>query len=135
MLRRRRQQRLVPRWGDCARLPPYPASIGHQSCGESTGAHLQVVHAALDKPRSFSIKGASADIVTETDKLSEEAVLKVRAVLEGGCAEATAPHHRALSQVSLMRHVLQVLRQRYPDHAVLGEEGGVVGNTESDYLW
>ena len=29
----------------------------------------------------------------------------------------------------------QVLRQRVPDHGFLGEEGGVSGNANSEYLW
>ncbi|GMH41162.1 hypothetical protein BSKO_09072 [Bryopsis sp. KO-2023] len=31
--------------------------------------------------------------------------------------------------------VLGSLRSAFPDHALLGEEGGVSGNTSSDYLW
>lgn len=31
--------------------------------------------------------------------------------------------------------VLKVIRQAFPDHAVLGEEGGVSGDVKSDYLW
>ena len=30
---------------------------------------------------------------------------------------------------------LQVITDAFPDHAILGEEGGVSGNTSSDYLW
>ncbi|EFJ42172.1 hypothetical protein VOLCADRAFT_107362 [Volvox carteri f. nagariensis] len=39
-------------------------------------SRLWVVHEALDRPRSISFKGAT-DLVTETDKASEEAVLAV----------------------------------------------------------
>ena len=28
-----------------------------------------------------------------------------------------------------------MLREAFPDHALLGEEGGVSGNTASEYLW
>lgn len=63
----------------------------------------EVVREALDKPRSITFKGAT-DLVTETDKASEEAVLAV-------------------------------LRQHFPGHALLGEEGGVSGDTASPYLW
>lgn len=31
--------------------------------------------------------------------------------------------------------ILAVLRAAYPGHAILGEEGGVSGDTASDYLW
>lgn len=34
-----------------------------------------------------------------------------------------------------MSEVLQVLRAAFPDHALLGEEGGILGNTSSNYLW
>ena len=30
---------------------------------------------------------------------------------------------------------MQVLRAAFPDHALLGEEGGISGDTSSDYLW
>ena len=30
---------------------------------------------------------------------------------------------------------IQVLRQQVPDHGFLGEEGGVSGNADSEYLW
>ena len=35
---------------------------------------MQVVHQALDKPKNISFKGVT-DLVTDTDKASEEAVL------------------------------------------------------------
>ncbi|KXZ46610.1 IMPase [Gonium pectorale] len=63
----------------------------------------EVVHDALDRPRSISFKGAT-DLVTETDEASEKAILGV-------------------------------LRSHFPDHALLGEEGGVSGNTASEFLW
>ncbi|GIL65064.1 hypothetical protein Vafri_18924 [Volvox africanus] len=63
----------------------------------------EVVMTALDKPRSISRKEGT-DIVTETDKASEAAVVGA-------------------------------LREAFPDHAVLGEEGGVLGDVKSDYLW
>ena len=31
--------------------------------------------------------------------------------------------------------ILNVIRQSFPDHAILGEEGGVSGDVTSDYLW
>ncbi|EFJ33185.1 hypothetical protein SELMODRAFT_167524 [Selaginella moellendorffii] len=31
--------------------------------------------------------------------------------------------------------VLQEIQRRFPDHLILGEEGGVIGNSSSDYLW
>nr|UAD82038.1 myo-inositol-phosphate phosphatase 1 [Trebouxia lynnae] len=66
-----------------------------------TGA--EVVHEALEKPRNIHFKGVT-DLVTDTDRASEEAILKV-------------------------------LQQQVPDHGFLGEEGGVSGNADSEYLW
>ena len=63
----------------------------------------QVVTAALDKPQNIAFKGVS-DIVTDTDRLSEDAAL-------------------------------QVLRESRPEDAILGEEGGVLGNPDAEYLW
>lgn len=59
--------------------------------------------AAVDKPRKVSFKGTT-DLVTETDKNSEEAIIKV-------------------------------IRQTFPHHGLLGEEGGVSGDVNSEYLW
>jgi fructose-1,6-bisphosphatase/inositol monophosphatase family enzyme len=58
---------------------------------------------AVDKPRSIQFKGAT-DLVTDTDRASEDAILAV-------------------------------IRDAFPGHAVLGEEGGVSGDTSSEYLW
>ncbi|KAG2489559.1 hypothetical protein HYH03_012010 [Edaphochlamys debaryana] len=66
-------------------------------------AGTEVVMAALDKPRSITYKEGT-DIVTETDRASEAAVV--------GAIQAA-----------------------FPGHAVLGEEGGVLGDVGSDYLW
>ncbi|CAK0745527.1 Phosphatase impl1, chloroplastic [Coccomyxa viridis] len=66
-------------------------------------AGAAVIAEKVDKPRDIEFKGAT-DLVTDTDKASEEAVLSV-------------------------------LREAFPDHALLGEEGGVSGDTSSDYLW
>ncbi len=33
------------------------------------------------------------------------------------------------------REIIQQLRKAYPDHRILGEESGYIGNPESDYLW
>ncbi|KAG2435228.1 hypothetical protein HXX76_007310 [Chlamydomonas incerta] len=63
----------------------------------------EVVMAAADKPRNISRKEGT-DIVTETDKASEQVVVAA-------------------------------IRAAFPNHAVLGEEGGVLGDVSSDYLW
>uniref|UniRef100_A0A2P2JZM2 Inositol monophosphatase family protein n=1 Tax=Rhizophora mucronata TaxID=61149 RepID=A0A2P2JZM2_RHIMU len=67
----------------------------------STGA--QVVMDAVNKPRNIAYKGIT-DLVTDTDKASEAAML-------------------------------EVVRKNFGDHLILGEEGGVIGDTLSDYLW
>ena len=65
--------------------------------------HVQIILAAVDKPRKVSFKGTT-DLVTETDKNSEEAIIKV-------------------------------IRQTFPHHGLLGEEGGVSGDVNSEYMW
>ncbi|XP_028759280.1 phosphatase IMPL1, chloroplastic [Neltuma alba] len=66
-----------------------------------TGA--EVVMDAVNKPRNITYKGLT-DLVTETDKTSEAAIL-------------------------------QVVKKHFKDHLILGEEGGVIGDSASDYLW
>ena len=31
--------------------------------------------------------------------------------------------------------ILEVVRERFPNHLILGEEGGVSGDPTSEYLW
>lgn len=31
--------------------------------------------------------------------------------------------------------ILDVVRKNFPEHLILGEEGGVIGDSSSDYLW
>ncbi|KAI9122589.1 hypothetical protein K1719_006429 [Acacia pycnantha] len=66
-----------------------------------TGA--EVVMDAVNKPRNITYKGLT-DLVTETDKMSEAAIL-------------------------------QVVKKNFKDHLILGEEGGIIGDSASDYLW
>ncbi|ESW10451.2 hypothetical protein PHAVU_009G205700 [Phaseolus vulgaris] len=70
-----------------------------------TAAHTgaQVVMEAVNKPRNITYKGSS-DLVTETDKMSEAAIL-------------------------------EVVKKNFEGHLILGEEGGIIGDTTSDYLW
>ncbi|KAK9086094.1 hypothetical protein Sjap_026505 [Stephania japonica] len=63
----------------------------------------EVVMDAVNKPRNITYKGLT-DLVTDTDKMSEAAILRV-------------------------------VKKNFEEHLILGEEGGVIGNTSSDYLW
>ncbi|KAA8544786.1 hypothetical protein F0562_019510 [Nyssa sinensis] len=67
----------------------------------NTGA--RVVMDAVNKPRNITYKGLT-DLVTDTDKMSEAAIL-------------------------------EVVRENFGDHLILGEEGGLIGDSSSDYLW
>lgn len=31
--------------------------------------------------------------------------------------------------------ILQVVKKNFGDHLILGEEGGIIGDSSSDYLW
>ncbi|KAI3988561.1 hypothetical protein MKX01_011458 [Papaver californicum] len=66
-----------------------------------TGA--EVVMDAVNKPRNITYKGLT-DLVTDTDKMSESAILGV-------------------------------VNEDFKDHLILGEEGGLIGDSSSDYLW
>ncbi|TYI27112.1 hypothetical protein ES332_A05G156600v1 [Gossypium tomentosum] len=66
-----------------------------------TGA--EVVMDAVNKPRNITYKGLT-DLVTDTDKMSEVAIL-------------------------------DVVKNNFGDHLILGEEGGIIGDTSSGYLW
>ncbi|CAJ2645165.1 unnamed protein product [Trifolium pratense] len=91
------------------------SKVGALSTGPIQPAHLiqvatiaaqtgaQVVMDAVNKPRNITYKGLT-DLVTETDKMSEAAIL-------------------------------EVVKKNFEDHLILGEEGGVIGEVASDYLW
>ncbi|CAM6086704.1 unnamed protein product [Calypogeia fissa] len=74
-----------------------------QCLEEASVKGREVIMEAVDKPRSIDYKGAT-DLVTDTDRKSEEAIL-------------------------------EVVRKYFPDHLILGEEGGVSGDPSSEYLW
>ncbi|XP_025643892.1 phosphatase IMPL1, chloroplastic isoform X1 [Arachis hypogaea] len=68
-----------------------------------TWAYNTVVMDAVNKPRNITYKGLT-DLVTETDKMSEAAIL-------------------------------EIVNKNFEDHLILGEEGGIIGDAASDYLW
>lgn len=126
----------------------------------------QLVLENVEKPREIKFKG-TADLVTNTDLASEEAILKVRGVwvaeLSSRLSQHSLPSHnntKKCSGTSFRRlegvpfpppassgecnptappctvpHAMQVVQEAFPNHAILGEEGGVKGDTSSDYLW
>ncbi|KAI3664887.1 hypothetical protein L6452_43498 [Arctium lappa] len=82
---------------------PIPSAKLLESVEIAAKTGAQVVMEAVNKPRNISYKGLT-DLVTDTDKMSEVAILSV-------------------------------VRKNFPDHLILGEEGGVIGDSSSDYLW
>lgn len=82
---------------------PIPSSQLLESVEIAAKTGAEVVMEAVNKPRNISYKGLT-DLVTDTDKMSEAAILNV-------------------------------VRKNFPDHLILGEEGGVIGDSSSDYLW
>ena len=80
----------------------------------------------VDQPRSIQFKGV-ADLVTNTDKASEAAILEVRVAACVGCPAPAGIRQRACP--------VQVLQRECPDHGFLGEEGGMSGNVDSEFLW
>ncbi|KAF5944904.1 hypothetical protein HYC85_018981 [Camellia sinensis] len=75
--------------------------LGVVETAAKTGA--EVVMDAVKKPQNIVYKGLT-DLVTDTDKMSEVAIL-------------------------------EVVMKNFKDHLILGEEGGLIGNSSSDYLW
>ena len=88
----------------------------------------------MDKPRNIEFKGAT-DLVTDTDKASEDAVLSVNH--QPFVCNLTMQHSSLTLFGSIFnsKSHLQVLRAAFPDHALLGEEGGISGDTGSEFLW
>ncbi|XP_074278007.1 phosphatase IMPL1, chloroplastic [Silene latifolia] len=82
---------------------PISANELLQVVEKSAKVGAQVIMEAVYKPRKISYKGLT-DLVTETDKMSEAAIL-------------------------------EVVRTNFKDHLILGEEGGIIGDSSSDYLW
>ncbi|KAL5538910.1 hypothetical protein UlMin_045773, partial [Ulmus minor] len=82
---------------------PIPASQLIEVVEKAAKTGAEVVMDAVNKPQNITYKGLT-DLVTETDKMSEAAIL-------------------------------EVVKKNFGHHLVLGEEGGVIGDTSSDYLW
>ncbi|KAJ1278065.1 hypothetical protein BS78_04G051600 [Paspalum vaginatum] len=82
---------------------PIPAAelLGVIEAAAKAGA--DVIMEAVNKPRNIHYKGV-ADLVTDTDKLSESVIL-------------------------------EVVTKNFKDHLILGEEGGLIGDSNSEYLW
>uniref|UniRef100_A0A0E0CGC7 Inositol-1-monophosphatase n=1 Tax=Oryza meridionalis TaxID=40149 RepID=A0A0E0CGC7_9ORYZ len=82
---------------------PIPAAELLAVIQDAARAGAEVIMEAVNKPRNIHYKGV-ADLVTDTDKLSESVIL-------------------------------EVVRKTFPDHLILGEEGGLIGDALSEYLW
>ncbi|KAL9456553.1 hypothetical protein AB3S75_005727 [Citrus x aurantiifolia] len=82
---------------------PIPPSQLIQVVESAAKTGAEVVMDAVNKPHNITYKGLT-DLVTDTDKASEAAVL-------------------------------EVVQKNFADHLILGEEGGVIGDSSSDYLW
>ncbi|KEH16547.1 putative inositol-phosphate phosphatase [Medicago truncatula] len=96
------EEKLYSRVGALSTGPVQPAILLEvATTAAQTGA--KVVMDAVNKPRSITYKGLT-DLVTETDKMSEAAIL-------------------------------EVVKKNFEDHLILGEEGGIIGDVASDYLW
>ncbi|XP_068657281.1 phosphatase IMPL1, chloroplastic [Aristolochia californica] len=95
-------EKIYPKIGAESTGPlPVDELLGVVETAAKTGA--EVVMEAVNKPRNINYKGIT-DLVTDTDKNSESAIL-------------------------------EVVRKNFKDHLILGEEGGIIGETSSDYMW
>ena len=98
---------------------------------------LQVIREAADKPREITHKGA-ADLVTDTDQKSEKVVLGVCSSPHGKLAQLQNCSMTFESGIAKNYHVscwLQFIQEKFPDHGVLGEEGGIMGESSPHPLW
>ncbi|XP_077244531.1 myo-inositol monophosphatase like 1 [Tasmannia lanceolata] len=95
-------EKLYPKIG-AESTGPIPANQLLEVVETAAKTGAEVVMEAVNKPRNISYKGTT-DLVTDTDKSSESAIL-------------------------------EVIRKNFKDHLILGEEGGLIGDTTSDYLW
>ncbi|PPD86587.1 hypothetical protein GOBAR_DD16481 [Gossypium barbadense] len=106
-------------------------------------AGAEVVMDAVNKPRNVAYKGL-ADLVTDLPNCI---------VIVPGCANlppASYNHKQTwkfayyysfqtcsfvltdkMSEIA----ILEVIKKNFADHLILGEEGGIAGDTSSDYLW
>lgn len=82
---------------------PIPPSQLIQVVETAAKTGAEVVMDAVNRPRNITYKGLT-DLVTDTDKNSEAAIL-------------------------------EVVKKNFGEHLILGEEGGIIGDTTSDYLW
>ncbi|XP_044496837.1 phosphatase IMPL1, chloroplastic-like isoform X1 [Mangifera indica] len=82
---------------------PIPPSQLIQVVETAAKTGSEVVMDAVNRPRNITYKGLT-DLVTDTDKNSEAAIL-------------------------------EVVKKNFGEHLILGEEGGIIGDTTSDYLW
>ncbi|CAA2934398.1 phosphatase IMPL1, chloroplastic [Olea europaea subsp. europaea] len=83
---------------------PIPSEQLLQVAATAAETGAQVVMDAVNKPRNIVYKEGQTDLVTDTDRMSESAIL-------------------------------DVVRKNFQDHLILGEEGGIIGDSSSDYLW
>ncbi|UPQ97832.1 inositol monophosphatase [Chloropicon primus] len=99
----------------CPRALPVELDLGldgvdvpflRDTASEAARIGSQVIWEALDKPvEGLETKRNASDLVTRTDKMTEDAILAYLRRELGG------------------------------DHMILGEEGGYTGNPDSDFLW
>jgi len=84
-----------------------------------------------------SVKVPNAELLSVAESAAKagaavvlDAVGKPRTVSYKGATDLVTDTDQASEDI-----ILQTIRKAFPDHAILGEEGGVSGDTSSDYLW
>ncbi len=131
------------RLADAARAAGAPFALRSSPCpwpcpgpcpALSAPCCLQVIRDTVDKPKQLTFK-STTDIVTETDKASEVACIEAiraafptHAILVSG-ASAARHGRRGMAGGPSSRPSSPLL------HPPQGEEGGVTGDVNSDYLW
>mmetsp|Transcript_12429 Transcript_12429/g.25001 ORF Transcript_12429/g.25001 Transcript_12429/m.25001 type:complete len:397 (+) Transcript_12429:3-1193(+) len=119
-----------------------PSSLPSKGGFLSKGKHLSTKEKARGRGRIGRVVQTRARLGNdELQKVAEEAARAGAAVVSSAVDK---PRNITLkgatdlvteTDTASEKAVLEVIRKYYPDHAVLGEEGGVSGDVSAEYLW
>lgn len=105
--------------------------------GEGTGIALTGKRGAVVSRASSASKVPNADLLVVAERAAKagadivlDRVDKPRSISFKGATDLVTDTDQASEDA-----ILSVIQDAFPGHAVLGEEGGVFGDTSSDYLW
>ncbi|KAK9818478.1 hypothetical protein WJX74_008754 [Apatococcus lobatus] len=95
----------------------------------SRGAAVQV-NAKAGSVEYKDLMAIAEEACRRGEQVIREAADKPREITHKGAADLVTDTDQKSEKV-----VLGFVQEKFPDHGVLGEEGGIMGNAGSDYLW